>query len=173
MRKFVAILFAAVILFSCAFAEWDWSEWTDDDLSAVIISAEAELDRRNKEREGNGALLVNEMRTCHVELISLNVAESYGRNVLVAELTFTNLDNSARQYILTAGLTVYQNGIALKDAYLVDGVDTSMNSAKIKNGTTVTVYELFYIDDMDTMLDIELADWLGNNPVSGMFAVPK
>ena len=97
-----------------------------------------------------------------VEIVSCRLATDYeGKPVVIVKYTFENVsDSKSASFAWSVNDKVYQNGIALEPAYVLDNsasYDSSMQSAEIQKGTKIEVEVAYELKNTTTEKEEEVS----------------
>lgn len=83
-----------------------------------------------------------------------------GESVVIITYDFTNNSDDEASFDFTISDKVYQNGISLSHAYLVedDSYDSENSSRSIKSGITITVEEAYVLSSTTADVEVELSE---------------
>ena len=81
-----------------------------------------------------------------------------GKRVIVVNFAFTNNSDKAANFLFSLNAQAFQGGIELNDIAIgVDGIDSSLTTADIQPGVTVTVQQPFLLRD-DSTVKVEVRE---------------
>ena len=162
MRKFLAILFAALLLCGSCLAEGlDYASMTDDQLHAIVDAARNELAKRELVAEGDTLLF--EKDGVSVYLTSDFEANSYGRmraKVVIINDSDKNMGVGIDSLcvngweLTTLGFSTVSAGKKSKDELYFDGEDAEITSVEEIETIEIT----FHTYDGDTYQTISKID---------------
>lgn len=143
MKKINALLMAALIAVFAVFA---------------LGSSDSEEKDQGKDSAGN-----DEIGKYSVVIDSCRLAEDYeGDPVVIVKYVFSNLDDDdAASFSLTFDDTVYQNGVGLNTAYVLDdsaNYDADNQTKEIKKGASIEVEVAYELNDTTTDIDVEVKE---------------
>ena len=100
-----------------------------------------------------------------VVIDSCRLAKDYeGKPVVIVKYIFTNVNHDdAISFMVAIDENVYQGGIGLNEAYILDDSAnyTSDNQTKdIKKGATLEVEVAYTLNDTTTDIEVEVKEWL-------------
>ena len=96
-----------------------------------------------------------------VVISKCRITEDYmGDPIVIITYEFTNNDDDPTSFIVALSDDVYQNGIGLNEAYLVDDSEySSENQLKdIKKGATLSVDVAYKLNDTTTPIEVEVSE---------------
>lgn len=116
-----------------------------------------------KKDQGKGTASKAELGDYSVEIMSCRLAEDYeGDDVVIVKYKFTNnSDDSAAAFYLTFDDTVYQNGVSLNEAYVLDesaNYDEGNATKEIKKGASIEVEVAYELNDTTTDIEVEVKE---------------
>ena len=93
-----------------------------------------------------------------VTIDGARVTSDYEGNPVVAiTYTFTNNSDDTTSFMVAINTQVFQNGIELDSAYMVDDVDVSKTMSDIKPGASIQVEEVYALNDMSE-IEVEVSE---------------
>lgn len=143
MKRINALLMALLIAVFAAFA---------------LGSGEGTSKDQGKETAGN-----DEIGKYSVVIDSCRLAKDYtGEDVVIVKYVFTNVaDEDSASFFLTFDDTVYQNGVGLNEAYVMDesaNYSADNQTKEIKKGASIDVEVAYVLNDTTTDIDVELKE---------------
>ena len=96
-----------------------------------------------------------------VEILSCRVAIDYeGKPVVIVKYSFENVsDSKAASFVWNVSDKVYQNGMELENAYLLDdsaNYDSEKKSVEIQKGTKIEVEVAYVLRDTTSDIEVEV-----------------
>lgn len=166
MKKFLAAMLSFVILLTFAFfavasGDSDDEEKTQEPGSAVVNS------NTDNAKIGDYKVEIKEVR----------LAKDYeGKDTVIVKYSFTNNSDEAAAFDWTFDHKVYQNGVSLEPAYVLDdsaNYDESSSMKEIKKGVTLEVEEAYILNDTVTDIDVEVSELISfdDTTVSRTFSI--
>lgn len=93
-----------------------------------------------------------------VTIDAARVTQDYeGNPAVVVTYTFTNNSDDTTSFLVALNAQVFQNGIQLDAAYMVDDVDVSSTMTNIKPGASIQVEEVYALNDMSD-IEVEVSE---------------
>ena len=165
MKKFtiilVALLMAAFSLFALASGE-DTAEST-----APVTETESAADEESTTEETNESVQKTEedenlLGDYSIVIDSCRLAKDYeGDDVVIVKYIFTNVsDDEAQAFWIVADDHVYQNGVGLNEAFILDdSVDYNSEDQmkEIKMGSSLEVEVAYELNDTETDIEVEVS----------------
>ncbi len=98
-----------------------------------------------------------------VVIDSCRLAKDYeGKDVVIVKYLFTNVSSdTATSFIVAINDQVYQNGIGLNDAFIMDdnaNYSSDNQMKEIKKGATLDVEVAYELNDTTTPIEVEVAE---------------
>ena len=160
MGKFIKVGLATTLI--CIFgvfalASGGESTTTDQGTQAVGESSE------NNQNTENGSNLGD----YNVEIKGCRLAKDYeGKNVVIIKYGFTNNSENPASFSFALDDAVYQNGIGLNNAFVLND-SAKYNSddqiKEIKKGTTLDVEVAYELNDITTDIEVEVKELISFN----------
>lgn len=143
MKKINALLMALVIVVFAVFA---------------MGSGES-----SEKDQGKDSASKNEIGKYSVVIDSCRLAEDYeGDAVVIVKYIFTNnADEDSASFAWTFEDTVYQNGVGLNEAYVLDdsaNYSSDNQTKEIKKGASIEVEVAYELNDTTTDIDVEVKE---------------
>lgn len=96
-----------------------------------------------------------------MEILSCRVAIDYeGKPVVIVKYSFENVsDSKAASFVWNVSDKVYQNGMELENAYLLDdsaNYDSEKKSVEIQKGTKIEVEVAYVLRDTTSDIEVEV-----------------
>lgn len=162
MNKFrivLAVLLVAVFFLMAAGSSSD-DETVDQGKGSVNVT-EQQSGEENTDVEGM-------LGDYQVVIDSCRLAENYNDEpVVIVKYIFTNVkDNDAAAFIWTIDDTVYQNGVGLNEAYILDdgeNYSADNQSKEIKKGASLEVEVAYVLNDTTTDIEVEVKELISFN----------
>ena len=113
----------------------------------------------------------------NVVIESCRLAEDWeGKPVVIVKYKFTNNDDDPAAFWIALNDSVYQNGIGLNEAYLVeDSANYSSDNQmkEIKKGATLDVEVAYFLNDTTTPIEVEVSETISfsNDKVTKTFTI--
>lgn len=105
------------------------------------------------------AIKDNQLGSYQVEIKNARLTKNYeGKPVVVITYGFTNNSSEPQAFWLTIDDTVYQNGVGLEKAYVLDDndpYDEANQNKEIKSGVTLDVDVAYILNDTETDIEVE------------------
>ena len=164
MKKFLCIMLAIVLVGAyCLFA---------------VASSESE-----SESQGDGEVEKNENKSnlgsYAVEIKSCRLAKDYeGKDVVIVTYNFTNNDDDSVAFYIAFNDAVYQNGVGLNEAYLLDdsaNYSSDNQMKEIKKGASLDVEIAYTLNDTITDIEVEVKELISfnNKVISKTFKITE
>ena len=104
----------------------------------------------------------------NVEIKSCRLAKDYeGKDVVIVKYVFSNVsDDEAAAFYTSVSADVYQNGVGLNSAYILEdnaNYSADNQTKAIKKGATIEVEEAYELDDTTTAIEVEVSEWISFN----------
>lgn len=101
---------------------------------------------------------------------SCRIAKDYeGESVVIVKYLFTNVsDDDAASFMFTFEDTVYQNGVGLNEAYILDdsaNYSSDNQTKEIKAGATIEVEVAYELNDETTDIEVEIEELISFDDV--------
>ncbi len=151
MRKVLCVALSAILVLSFAFfAIGSGSSETKDQGTGNAASA-------------NDSALGD----CAVEIKSCRLAKNYeGKKVAIITYVFTNKSDTAQAFFTAVSDAVFQNGVGLNKAYVLDesaNYSEDNQTKAIKKDASIEVEVAYELNDDTTDLDVEVKEWISLN----------
>ena len=134
----------------------------------ALGSGESETANQGTGAAETKAATENEIGKYSVAIDSCRLAEDYsGKPVVIVKYVFTNVsDEDAASFMVAFDEEVYQNGVGLNNAYVLD--DSANYSAdnqtkEIKKGATLEVEVAYELNDTTTDIEVEVKELFSFN----------
>lgn len=99
-----------------------------------------------------------------VEIKNARLTTNYeGKPVVVVTYGFTNNSSEPAAFFLSVEEGVYQNGVGLEKAYVLndnDPYDEANQNKEIKSGVTIDVDVAYLLNDTETDVDVEVKEFM-------------
>lgn len=137
----------------------------------------------SSQNQGNGSASNNtstnksNLGDYNVVIESCRLAEDWeGKPVVIVKYKFTNNDDDPAAFWIALNDSVYQNGIGLNEAYLVeDSANYSSDNQmkEIKKGATLDVEVAYFLNDTTTPIEVEVSETISfsNDKVTKTFTI--
>lgn len=97
-----------------------------------------------------------------VEIVSCRLAKNYdGSDVVIVKYNFTNNSDDAASFMFAFDEHVYQNGVGLNEAYILDdsaNYDSGNQTKEIKTGASLDVEVAYELNDTTTDIEVEVEE---------------
>lgn len=101
---------------------------------------------------------------CTIEIKSCRLAETYdGKAAVIVTYGYTNNKDSATSFMVAVQTNVFQNGIGLNQAYILDesaNYSSDNQSKDIKKGATLDVEVAYELNDTTTDIVVEVEEFI-------------
>lgn len=85
-----------------------------------------------------------------------------GKPAIIVSYNFTNYSEESQSFWTAFADTLYQNGVGLSTAVLLDDSYNEMSQTQeIKKGASITVEKAYVLNDSESDIEVEITDWLG------------
>ena len=154
MKKLLVIF--TVIL--CILLVLSFASGCSSDNNTQNNITETESSSASTQKEDN----TNSLGDYSVVIDSCRLAKDYeGKDVVIIKYVFTNNADDSTSFMVAFEDTVYQNGIGLNEAYILDDSAnySSDNQMKdIKPGSTLDVEVAYVLNDTTTDIEVEVKE---------------
>ncbi len=165
MKKLISILLAICLVMTFGFfaIASGGDSTTDDQGSASADSAENDAN----------------LGDYKVDIVSCRLAKDYeGKPVVIVKYNFTNNAENPASFYVTFDDQVYQNGIGLNPAYVLDdsaNYSEDNQSKEIKKGASLEVEAAYELNDTTTDIEVELTELFSfdESKVTKIFSIAK
>ena len=103
----------------------------------------------------------------NIEIKSCRLATDFeGKKVVIVNYGYTNYGENANSFTTAVETTVYQNGVGLNEAYILDdGANYSADNQtkEIKTGASLDVEVAYELNDETTDIEVEVKEWISFN----------
>lgn len=152
MKKYVSVLLAVLLIaVFCVFALGSGDSGTDEQVSGA---ADGVTDSASGGKAGPNLDDVN------IEIKSCRLAEDYsGKPVVIVTYAYTNYSDDAQSFTVAVQDEVYQDGVGLNGAYILDdsaNYSADNQSKEVKKGTTLDVEVAYELNDTTTNIEVEV-----------------
>lgn len=112
-----------------------------------------------------------------VDIASCRIAKDYeGKPVVIVKYNFTNNSDKEEAFDYTFDENVYQNGVGLNEAYVLDdsaNYNDDNQTKKIKKGTTLEVEVAYKLNDTETDIEVEVKELFSfnNDKITKTFSI--
>lgn len=134
----------------------------------ALGSGESEIANQGSGSVETKVAAENEIGKYSVVIDSCRLADDYsGKPVVIVKYIFTNIsDEDSASFMVAFDEEVYQNGVGLNDAYVLD--DTANYNAdnqtkEIKKGATLEVEVAYELNDTTTDIEVEVKELFSFN----------
>lgn len=145
-KKFIIIGVIAVIIIIGIAAMSGGGESAEKEPNSLDASVE---NTGNPNAIGDYVCVVKEAKLCK---------DYMDRDAVLITYEFTNNSSGAISFDVALEDKVYQDGIGLETAILID--DTDIIDVEIKSGVTKEVRKAYLLRDTTTDLEVEISEWL-------------
>lgn len=101
---------------------------------------------------------------CTIDIKSCRLAKSYdGKAVAIITYGYTNNSDSATSFCVAVKTNVFQNGIGLNNAYILDksaNYSADNQTKELKKGSTLDVEVAYELNDSTTDIVVEVEEFL-------------
>lgn len=147
-----ALTLVATILVLCLFGVFAMGSTSDEDTATDQGTGTAQQDTTSG------------FTDCTIEIKSCRLAKTYdGKSAVIVTYGYTNNKDTATSFTVAVQDNVFQNGIGLNKAYLLDDSAnySSDNQTKdIKKGATLDVEVAYELNDSTTDIVVEVEEFL-------------
>ncbi len=148
MKKFLSIFLSIIVVLAFAmFAVASTDSEDSDQGSGTVDSVDAD----------NSTLGLYQ-----VEIMSCRLAKDYeGDAVVIVKYNFTNNAEEATSFYVTFDDAVYQNGVGLNSAYVLDdsaNYNADNQTKDIKKGTSIEVEVAYELNDTTSDIEVEVEE---------------
>ena len=155
MKKIICLLLTLAILFAFSACSDEPAKDQGSGTASGDGTTQSAEDNKDTDRIGDYSVVIDSCR----------LAKDYeDKDVVIVKYIFTNVeDDEPASFSLSIGAKVYQNGVELSDAYILDDdADYSSEDSlkEIKKGATIEVEKAYELDDTETEIEVEVTDWL-------------
>ncbi len=154
MKKFISVLLSILVILTFAFfalASGDSSETSSQGSGVAETAAD------NSSTLGNYS----------IEIMSCRLAEDYeGDPVVIVKYNFTNNADNATSFYIAFEDSVYQNGVGLNEAYVLDdsaNYNADNRTKDIKKGSSLEVEVAYELNDTETDIEVEVKELISFN----------
>lgn len=116
----------------------------------------------NSSASNNNSTNKSNLGDYNVVIESCRLVEDWdGKPVVIVKYKFTNNDDDPAAFWIALNDGVYQNGIGLNEAYLLDdsaNYSSDNQMKKIKKGATLDVEVAYYLNDTTTPIEVEVCE---------------
>ncbi len=145
MKKIVACLLSLAIL-----------------LTFGLFALGSSEDSETVNEQSSGTVDNTELGEYQIEIKSCRLAKSYDdKPVVIVKYSFTNNSDEAAAFYLTFDDHVYQDGIGLNEAYVLDdsaNYSSDNQTKEIKTGATLEVEVAYELNDTTTAIEVEVEE---------------
>lgn len=129
----------------------------------ALGSGESETYDQGEGKADKQETAADELGDYTVTIDSCRLAKDYaGKDVVIIKYTFTNVSNDdATAFYIAFNEGVYQNGVGLNEAYVLDdSADYSADNQtkEIKKGASIEVEVAYELDDTTTDIEVEVKE---------------
>ncbi len=135
----------------------------------IFALGSGSTDENNNANQGTGSAEKNNSENSNalgdytVDIVSCRLAKDYeGKDVVIVKYHFANVNgNSAQAFYIAIDDNVYQNGVGLNEAYVLndDANYSSDNQMKeIKKGASIDVEVAYVLNDATTDIEVEVKE---------------
>ncbi len=132
--------------------------------------------------QGNGGVVTTigsqNLGKYSVTIDSCRMAKDYaGNDVVIVQYTFTNVsDEDATSFMVAIDDQVFQNGVGLNGAYVMDdsaNYDSGNQMKEIKKGASIQVEVAYELNDLTSDIEVEVSELfsLSDNVVKRTFSL--
>lgn len=141
------------------------SETANQGSGAADSSSKAENSSKTDEANSNTA--DTELGDYSVEIVSCRLAKDYeDKPAVIVKYKFTNNSDEATSFMLAFSDKVYQSGIELSGAVIIDdkaNFDSQNQLKEIKKGATIEVETAYTLNDTTTDIEVEVEELFSFN----------
>ena len=161
MKKMISLLMV-LMLFSLPLAaiadSIDLSSLTDEALTDLRESIDAELASRKPTPETPDALLEGDLRDYHVAVLSAELDKDYkGEDCLTVTFSWSHNVDDSKSFAFSFGTKLFQGGIECKDAMMM-GKGDSHYTTEIKAGPTIEVKHSYLLSSTTEPAELEISE---------------
>lgn len=164
MKKFMSLIVTLLLVASFAvFALGSTEEKTADQGDGEKSTVSQNVSNQGEESVQQTEADNSSIGDYSVVIDSCRLAKDYqGKKVVIVKYIFTNVDDDeAASFYVTFDEAVYQNGVGLNEAYVLD--DSANYSAdnqtkEIKKGATIEVEVAYELNDETTDIEVEVKE---------------
>lgn len=102
-----------------------------------------------------------------VDIKSCRLAEDYeGKPVVIVTYGFTNNAEESIPFYTAVSTTVYQDGVGLNEAFILDdsaNYNADNKSKDLKTGASLDVEVAYELNDTTTDIEVEVTEWISFN----------
>ena len=122
--------------------------------------------------QGNGGVVTTtasqNLGKYSVTIDGCRLAKDYsGNDVVIVQYTFTNVsDDDATSFMVAFDDQVYQNGVGLNGAYVLDdsaNYDSGNQMKQIKKGASIQVEVAYELNDLTSDIEVEVSELFSLN----------
>ncbi len=135
-------------------------------IAAFAFFALASSSEDNGQNQGNGVVDTpnkdnNNLGDYKVEILSCRLAKTYdNKPAIIVKYAFTNNDDEAKSFMFALKDNVFQNGIGLNKAYMMNdsaNYSSDNQTKEIKTGATIEVEVAYELNDETTDIEVEVS----------------
>ena len=147
MKRFLSILMVVALLFVFGIF--------------ALGSSESETEDQGKGSADSAAEESN-LGEYSVEILGCRLAKDYeGKDVVIVKYKFTNNSEDSTAFYTAFNDTVYQDGVGLNEAYVLDDsaeYDDGNQTKDIKSGANLEVEVAYELNDTETDIEVEVEE---------------
>ena len=129
----------------------------------AMASGESENTDQGKETVENAEENKNALGDFDLEIQSCRLAKDYeGKDIVIVKYSFTNNGEEAEAFYTAFEDNVYQNGIGLNEAYMVNdeyNYSSDNQTKEIQKGATLEVEVAYELNDTTTDINVEVNEF--------------
>ncbi len=156
MKKSVIIIIAVVAVLLIAIIA---SSGNDDKQDESTTAPEATVQKAEGIKDED-----TKLGDYNVDILSCRLAKDYeGKDVVIVKYKFTNNSDNASAFYTAISDEVYQNGVGLNKAYMLDDSYnyTADNQQKnIKKGSSLEIEVAYELNDSTTDIEVEVSEFI-------------
>lgn len=161
MKKFQILLTVLLIAVFFVFAAGSSDDEKNEDQGKSSVSDSSSTTTATEPADEN-------LGDYKVIIDSCRLAEDYSDNpVVIVKYIFTNVkDENSASFSVALQDYVYQNGVGLNRAYILDegaAYNSDNQSKQIKKGSSIEVEVAYELNDTTTDIEVEVQEWISFN----------
>ena len=146
-------------------------------ITVLCSCGESKTDDQGAGKTENNSSEDSNIGDYKIDIKSCRLAKDYnGKDVVIVKYGFTNNGDKSASFSFTFNDTVYQNGVGLNEAYVMDksaNYDSGNQMKEIKKGATLDVEVAYELNDKTTDIEVEVKELisLNDNVVKKKFSI--
>lgn len=142
--------------------------WIIAIVAIVVVIAAVAGGGSNIEDQGKQEAAKTNLGKYSVTIDSCRLAKDYaGKDVVIIKYTFTNVsDENAVSFMVAMDDQVYQNGVGLNGAYIIDdnaNYDSGNQMKEIKKGASIQLEVAYELNDTVSDVEVEVSELFSTN----------